>query len=134
MRYTALKSCRIGGNDYNKGDIIQSDKLSAYEGLRLCRYGILSELPINAEETEQIPSVIAIPILSKDGAKIDCTMDEVTEIFQVLQMSATDAVEYIKTINSNSVCEVLSMIDTRKTVLTAISKHTMGQEDSGGDE
>lgn len=50
MRYTALKSCRIGGKNYNKGDIIQPDELSAYEGLKLVRYGILCELPINAEE------------------------------------------------------------------------------------
>ena len=110
MRYTALKSCRIGGKNYNKGDIIQPDELSAYEGLKLVRYGILCELPINAEEM-------------------------VEPIQFVLQMSATDAAEYIKNINSDSVCDVLGAVDTRKTVLAAISKHTTEQEeDSGGDE
>ena len=50
-------------------------------------------------------------------------------------MSATDAAEYIKNINSDSVCDVLSVIDTRKTVLAAISKRTTGQEeDNGGDD
>jgi len=50
-------------------------------------------------------------------------------------MSATDAAEYIKNINSDSVCDVLGAVDTRKTVLAAISKHTTEQEeDSGGDE
>ena len=110
MRYTALKSCRIGGNNYNKGDIIQPNKLSAYEGLKLVKYGILSELPINAEEmVEPIQFVVSIPILSQDGKSINCTADDVTEIFRV--------------------------VDTRKTVLAAISKHTTEQEeDSGGDE
>ena len=115
MRYTALKSCRIGGNNYNKGDIIQPNKLSAYEGLKLVRYGILSELPINAEEmVEPIQFVVSIPILSQDGKSINCTSDDVTEIFRVLQMSATDAAEYIKNINSDSVCDVLGAVDTRK--------------------
>lgn len=136
MRYIALKSCRIGGNNYNKGDIIQPNKLSAYEGLKLVKYGILSELPINAEEmVEPIQFVVSIPILSQDGKSINCTSDDVTEIFRVLQMSATDAAEYIKNINSDSVCDVLGAVDTRKTVLAAISKHTTEQEeDSGGDE
>ena len=67
--------------------------------------------------------------------EINCTADDVTEIFRVLQMSATDAAEYIKNINSDSVCDVLGAVDTRKTVLAAISKHTTEQEeDSGGDE
>ena len=136
MRYTALKSCRIGGKNYNKGDIIQPDELSAYEGLKLVRYGILCELPINAEEmVEPIQFVVSIPILSQDGKSINCTADDVIEIFRVLQMSATDAAEYIKNINSDSVCDVLGAVDTRKTVLAAISKHTTEQEeDSGGDE
>ena len=136
MRYTALKSCRIGGNNYNKGDIIQPNKLSAYEGLKLVRYGILSELPINAEEmVEPIQFVVSIPILSQDGKSINCTSDDVTENFRLLQMTATDAAEYIKNINSDSVCDVLSVIDTRKSVLAAISKRTTGQEeDNGGDD
>ncbi len=111
-------------------------ELSAYEGLKLVRYGILCELPINAEEmVEPIQFVVSIPILSQDGKSINCTADDVTEIFRVLQMSATDAAEYIKNINSDSVCDVLGAVDTRKTVLAAISKHTTEQEeDSGGDE
>lgn len=135
MRYTALKSCRIGGNNYNKGDIIQPNKLSAYEGLKLVRYGILSELPINAEEMVDRYNLLYRTVLSQDGKSINCTADDVTEIFRVLQMSATDAAEYIKNINSDSVCDVLGAVDTRKTVLAAISKHTTEQEeDSGGDE
>ena len=136
MRYTALKSCRIGGKNYNKGDIIQPDELSAYEGLKLVRYGILCELPMNADERlEPIQLGVSIPSLSQDGKSSNCPADDGTEIVRVLQMSATDAAEYIKNINSDSVCDVLGAVDTRKTVLAAISKHTTEQEeDSGGDE
>ena len=84
---------------------------------------------------EPIQLVETIPNLSQDGKSIICTADDVTENFRVLHMSASDAAEYIKNINSDSVCDVLGAVDTRKTVLAAISKHTTEQEeDCGGDE
>lgn len=128
MRYVAQRNCRINGKNFVKGDVIPPGDLSAYEGMKLERYGFISEIPnseiMSDETTPEKASTIPIPILSADGQTLDLSADEVIKVFSVLQMSAADAASAVKSEESDNVCNLLGFIEQRRTVVTALSKRS----------
>lgn len=130
--YIARKSCRISGKNYVKGDIISTEDLPIYEGARLVKYGIISELPEDAEcvpkFVEVAQTIVAVPILSLDGKTLDWSIEDVAEALRVLQMSSEDAAAYVKDTQSDTLCNLLGFVDKRKGVLAALSKRSAKKE------
>lgn len=125
MNYIALKNCRISGRNYFKGDKIYSSDLSVYDGARLIRYGFISELPIDEGVLLSTDTImVGVPILALDGKVLNFSQEDIAEAFKVLQMSADEAVAYVKAIKSDTLCDLLGFVDKRKGVYTALSKRS----------
>lgn len=136
MRYVANKRCRISGKKYLKGETVPSSELAVYEGAKLVRYGILSEIPDEvpnfvykeseaAEQTKYtVAQTIELPIMSQAGEadSVIFESDDIKTAFVIVQMPVDEAVKEIEQITSRAVYMLLSAMDTRTKSKTALKK------------
>ena len=128
MKLIALKPCSFGGVRYYKGDSVPADsvcnpKVQEKRGTILIVPDDKNDIESDNARGETIPSGINIPIVRKPGEIIYMTFsaEEVSEIFLMLQMSATEAVKSVKSVESAELLTAIQCIDGRSTVNKAIA-------------
>lgn len=137
MSYIARKKCSFGGVDYVVGDSIPHDVVMPGRVRSLVKSGIIVESGSDLERirTEISESAaplkvaivgtgglmkVLIPILATEGImQLEVSPEEVTGYFGIVQMNAEEAIETIKTVDSQDVLIMLDALDQRKTVKTA---------------
>lgn len=138
MGYFCLKPCRLSGTDYRAGEVIPAEAVVP-EGIKA-----LEEMGIIAETADNLPGFVQgateviiegpqekvyIPILSKTGEQdvaVPVPVGDIHAIFCALQLNADEAALYVKNgiIETPEALEVLTKIDQRRTVKTAIKAKT----------
>ena len=137
MNYYANKPCKFAGKEYLIGDIIPVEALvpSRIEALKSA--GIITELPetqvlINGEEIQPQIGIVKfeLPIIHTglNGGVEDILFDneELKNIFMYLQMTASDAVKIIESMEEpekvRNILVAVEALDSRKTVKEAAKK------------
>lgn len=118
--YIAKKPCSFGGKSFVIGDKIPEGMVDDKKAPFLIKRGII----IDADVEEKTGVVrFDIPIHAKEGDVIvSLSMDEVVEVFDVLQGSAEEAKSVIEFMESPDGLLLLEAVETRKTVQTAIKE------------
>lgn len=128
MKLIALKPCSFGGIRYYRGDEIPTDEVCNPKVQK--ERGIISIVPDDKNDIESdnargemVPSGINVPIVMNPGEIIYMTFtaEEASEIFLILQMSATEAVKTVESVESAELLTAIQCIDGRSTVKKAIA-------------
>lgn len=125
--YTALKPCKIGGNDFKIGEVISDDLINNAENL--CKMGVIAKT--STESTEEMVSVVTdlkymkieIPIHSEEGTiTIELTNEELVQATDVMQASLEDAKVIVSTMTSGDALIFLDVMDGRKGLKAVIKE------------
>lgn len=136
MTYYAKKPCKFAGNTYLIGDVIPIEVLvpSRIEALKSAGIidEVLAEGYVNGEEAQLQTGIVKfeLPIFhfgeNGDVEEIPFSSDELTNVFMYLQMTASESVRIIESIEkpeeAKNVLIAVEALDNRKTVKEAARK------------
>ncbi len=155
MQYVCIKQLTAGKKTYYPGDIIPEHVILPERSRKLIRNGYLSECNNDAIQTPIAESVhpsaaenpipmFPIKVYGEGGKEIELllSLDEVQQVFSILQMSAEEGVKQITKVKSENVLVLLHASDNRRTIKNAAKEQaekvfsTKGEpnESTGGNE
>ena len=134
MAYTVLKPINIGGKRRIIGEILNDSDVATGRVYSLLKSGYISELKtipevvnenikegIDVAELKQL--TINIPIKQSDGVfEIEVALEDVVEVFTILQSKVEEATERIKQIEKEEVLILIDATDSRKSVKVAAAE------------
>lgn len=131
MQYICIKQLTAGKKTYYPGDMIPDHVILPERSRKLIRNGYLSECnndaiqmpiaesihPLAAEDSISFP----MKVYGEGGKEIEIllSLDEVQQVFSILQMSAEEGVKQIAKVKSENVLVLLHATDSRKTIKNA---------------
>ena len=132
MGYFCLKPCRLSGHNYSAGDDIPAEAVAPGSRGALVEMGFIAAADNSGYASVTLSGAgdtdkIYITLLSKteeQDVAVPLTCAETQAIFNMLQLNAEEAAEYIKngTVTSHEALELLSRIDQRKAVKAAVKE------------
>lgn len=133
MRLVANKPCTFGGKKFKIGEevpaeLVANPKVQAKRGVLTISDGEIIPVDIPVEELQECTAEVGqvkfcINIHAKEGElPVEATNEELQLVFDVLQENADDAKKTISEIESENVLILLDVVDSRKTVKTAIKE------------
>lgn len=133
MRLIANKPCSFGGRQFYIGDEIPADLVAdarAQEKMGVIAIAndaqrvssVLHEEKFSSESTVVIPVKGDSAGDSEQQTKILATVEEIQQVFSIMQMNATDGAEAIAGVKSENVLILLHAADARKTIKDAAKK------------
>lgn len=155
MQYVCIKQLTAGKKTYYPGDIIPDHVILPERSRKLIRNGYLSECNNDAIQMPIAESVhpsaaknpipmFPIKVYGEGGKEIESllSLDEVRQIFSILQMSVEEGVKQIAKVKSENVLVLLHASDSRKTIKNAareqadkgFSTEGDSNESTGGNE
>lgn len=129
MRLVALKPCTFGGKKFKIGEevpaeLVANPKLQAKRNVLSISDGEVIPVEELQEYTAEVGQVkFCINIHTKEGElPVEATNEELQLVFDVLQENTDDAKKTISEIKSENALILLDVVDSRKTVKTAIKE------------
>lgn len=121
--YTCIKPATFEGVAYQPGDIVPASSIPADRVGAVIRLGLIAAgQSAGAQQTETTAvTIFTIPLHMEDGAveELEVTPENIIEAVAVLQLSADEAAERIKTVTDATALIVIDACDSRKTVKKA---------------
>ncbi len=129
--YTALKPCKLCGNKYFIGDIVNVDLLTKQEIESLIKkkylaYGCDENTNDNTDDKRtQEQGITAVPVINKDGSStVELSNEEIAEVFTVLQLSdSKKAMQIVSEITNINELLLLKETVCKKDVKTFVINH-----------
>ncbi len=128
--YICLKPVKLSGVQYNPNDFIPLDAVLPSRVPALIRNGTVAQVSEQNNTLETIVDdlegvveevAMSIPVHTKDGVmELVAPCSEVQRVFEIMQLSAKEAPDVIKTVASENVLIILDACDSRKTITDAV--------------
>lgn len=128
--YICLKPVKLSGVQYNPNDFIPLDAVLPSRVPALMRNGTIaqvseqdnvSESTVNDFEGVVDELAVSVPIHTADGVmELVTPCSEVQQVFEIMQLSAKEAPDVIKTVESENILIILDACDSRKTITDAV--------------
>jgi hypothetical protein len=91
--------------------------------------------PGTPTEGSQEPSTIVVPITTKEGVlELSLAPEDVVTVVTTMQLNADGAAKAVGVIEKEETLILIDVLDTRKTVKTAIAERVKAMNDGGEDE
>ena len=128
--YICLKPVKLSGVQYNPNDFIPLDAVLPSRVPTLIRNGTIAQVSEQNNASETILSdlegvveelAVSVPIHTENGVmELVTPYSEVQQAFEIMQLSAKDAPDVIKTVESENILIILDACDSRKTITDAV--------------
>ena len=128
--YICLKPVKLSGVQYNPNDFIPLDAVLPSRVPALMRNGTIAQVSeqINTEEPIAVglngvceETAVSVPIHTENGVmELVTPYSEVQQAFEIMQLSAKEAPDVIKTVESENILIILDACDSRKTITDAV--------------
>ena len=138
--YICTKACTWGGVAYNKGDAIPFEAVLPSRERALIKQGFIApavnvEAPTGAQNEPPVPQDIVIPITTKDGVlELNMAPEDIVAAITTMQLNAEQAAKAVGAIDKEGTLILIDVLDTRKTVKTAIKEKVEAMKDGTEDE
>ena len=142
--YICTKACTLGGVAYNKGDAIPFEAVLPSRERALIKQGYISqatdaevtaEAPTGAQNETPVPQDLAIPIKTKEGVlELNMAPEDIVTAITTMQLNAEEAAKAVGAIDKEETLILIDVLDTRKTVKTAIREKVEAMKNGTEDE
>ena len=143
--YIALKATTLNGVDYAAGATIPADAVlpsrvpALIRTKTIAKAGDVSEDAVKGAETPQIHANevegVDLPIKTENGVLTRCaSREDIVKAVETMQMKAEDAIEAIKTIESEDALIIIDACDSRATVKKAVKARAEALQAAAEDE
>lgn len=121
--YRATTTQKHGGKVFLAGNIIPPEYIPPYSAQRLLSIGVITET-VTDSGTEN-GGTFRFPLLTNNGVDyVDTTVEDLENALIILQKNADNAIDEINDmeVESINVLNILSKLDSRKSVESAVNK------------
>lgn len=128
--YICLKPVKLFGVQYNPNDFIPLDVVLPSRVSALIRNGTIAQVSEQNNTPDMIVSdlegtveelAVSVPIHAENGVmELVTPYSEVQQVFEIMQLSAKEAPDVIKTVESENILIILDACDSRKTITDAV--------------
>ncbi|MCL5981733.1 MAG: hypothetical protein M1571_04300 [Firmicutes bacterium] len=141
--YICTKACTLGGVAYNKGDAIPFEAVLPSRERALIKQGYIShatvetatETPVGTQNEPPAPQNIIVPITTKDGVlELNMAPEDIVAAITTMQLNAEEAAKAVGAIDKEETLILIDVLDTRKTVKTAIREKVEAMKGGTEDE